>query len=90
MRPSLLSEFWLFLKENKKWWLLPILLVVLLLGALVFLSGTPAEVVAEAQACLKAWGDKKGYVLTTGCDFTKDVPLKNIMALMSLKNTAPS
>jgi Family of unknown function (DUF5989) len=26
-RLSLAAEFWLFLKENKKWWLLPILLV---------------------------------------------------------------
>ena len=51
-----------------------------------FLSGTPAEVIAEAQACLKAWGNDKGYVLTLGCDFTKDVPLENILALMSLKN----
>jgi len=41
-RPSLLSEFWLFLKTNKKWWLLPIVIVTLLLGALIFLSSTPA------------------------------------------------
>ena len=53
-----------------------------------FLTGTPAEVVAEAQGCLKAWGDRKGHVLTLGCDFTKDVPLENIQALMSLKNAA--
>jgi hypothetical protein len=39
-RSSLLSEFWLFLKYNKKWWLLPILIVLLLLGALVLLGGT--------------------------------------------------
>jgi len=42
MRPSLLREFWLFLKQNKKWWLLPIVLVILLLGVLVYLSTTPA------------------------------------------------
>ena len=41
-RQSLVSEFWDFLKHNKKWWLLPILLVVLLLGMLVFLSGSGA------------------------------------------------
>ncbi len=41
-RNSLLSEFWLFLKSNKKWWLLPIVIVTLLLGALVFFSHTPA------------------------------------------------
>jgi hypothetical protein len=27
------SEFWVFLKDNKKWWLLPILLAFLLLLA---------------------------------------------------------
>ena len=41
-RPGLLSEFWSFLRQNKKWWLLPILLVVLVLGALVFLAGSGA------------------------------------------------
>ena len=41
-RQSLVSEFWDFLKHNKKWWLLPIILVVLALGALVFLSGSGA------------------------------------------------
>ena len=39
-RNSLLQEFWGFLKHNKKWWLLPIILVLLTLGVLVFLSGT--------------------------------------------------
>jgi Family of unknown function (DUF5989) len=37
---SLLSEFWSFLAHNKKWWLLPIVIVMLLLGTLFFLSGT--------------------------------------------------
>ncbi len=32
---SLLREFWLFLKEEKKWWLVPLLLVMALIGALV-------------------------------------------------------
>jgi hypothetical protein len=39
-RPSLAAEFWLFLKYNKKWWLLPILIVLLLLGLFVLLGGT--------------------------------------------------
>jgi hypothetical protein len=39
---NLFSEFWAFLKYNKKWWLLPIMVVLLLLGVLVFLAGTPA------------------------------------------------
>ena len=37
---SLLSEFWSFLAHNKKWWLLPIVIVMLLLGTLFVLSGT--------------------------------------------------
>jgi hypothetical protein len=41
-RPGLVSEFWVFLKENKKWWLLPILVVILVLGLLVFLGGSGA------------------------------------------------
>jgi len=39
---GLLREFWFFLRHNKKWWLLPILLAILLLGVLVLLSGTGA------------------------------------------------
>lgn len=41
-RPSLVREFAEFLGQNKKWWLLPILAVMLLLGLLVFLSGSGA------------------------------------------------
>jgi hypothetical protein len=37
---SLIREFWGFLKENKKWWLLPILVILLMVGVLVFLGGT--------------------------------------------------
>jgi len=36
------TEFWVFLKENKKWWLLPILLAFLLMGVLLLASGTGA------------------------------------------------
>lgn len=39
---SLAAEFWMFLKENKKWWLIPILLSIALLGGLVMLSSTGA------------------------------------------------
>lgn len=37
---GLLAEFWQFLKHNKKWWLLPILVALVLLGALVVLSSS--------------------------------------------------
>jgi hypothetical protein len=39
-RGNIATEFLEFLKHNKKWWLLPIILVLLLLGLLVLLSGT--------------------------------------------------
>jgi hypothetical protein len=33
-----LSELWQFLKERKKWWLLPILFFLILLGGLIVLT----------------------------------------------------
>jgi len=41
-RPSLAREFVEFLGANKKWWLAPILLAVLAIGALVVLGGSAA------------------------------------------------
>ena len=38
----MVAEFWDFLKHNKKWWLLPIVIVLLMLGALVMLGSTAA------------------------------------------------
>jgi hypothetical protein len=35
---SFLREFWEFLKVRKKYWLLPILFVLVLFGALIILS----------------------------------------------------
>lgn len=37
-----LRELWGFLNATKKWWLLPIIAVVVLFGLLIFLSGTGA------------------------------------------------
>ena len=39
---SALGELWLFLRDNKKWWLAPIVLSILGLGLLVLLGGTAA------------------------------------------------
>ncbi|MEQ9407343.1 MAG: DUF5989 family protein [Fuerstiella sp.] len=39
---SLMAEFWLFIKEEKKWWLTPIILVLLGVGILVALTSTGA------------------------------------------------
>ncbi|MCJ7545958.1 MAG: DUF5989 family protein [Deltaproteobacteria bacterium] len=35
---SILSEFWDFLKTRKKWWLLPIIVLLVLLSALIVLT----------------------------------------------------
>lgn len=39
---SLVGEFLLFIRENKAWWMIPILAVLGLLGLLVMLSATGA------------------------------------------------
>ena len=41
-RTGLLAEFWDFLRDNKKWWLAPIIISILALGALVMLGGSAA------------------------------------------------
>ena len=38
--PGFFAEFWEFLKHNKKWWLLPILIVLVLVGVLLVLGST--------------------------------------------------
>ncbi|MBM4388625.1 MAG: hypothetical protein FJ088_12860 [Deltaproteobacteria bacterium] len=39
-RPGILREFFLFLMSNKKWWMIPIILVFVMLMGIVFLSST--------------------------------------------------
>ena len=39
-RGGILSELWGFMKQNKKWWLLPLLLTLLIFGVLIFLSSS--------------------------------------------------
>lgn len=36
------AEFWEFLKYNKKWWMTPLILAILVLGVLVAVSATGA------------------------------------------------
>ena len=40
--PGIVSEFWDFLRNNKKWWLTPIILILALFGLLIVLAGTGA------------------------------------------------
>jgi len=41
-RPNLFAEVWGMLRQNKKYWLLPIIIVLVLIGALVILGSTAA------------------------------------------------
>lgn len=35
---AIIGEFWAFLKERKKWWLMPVVVFLVLLGAILVLS----------------------------------------------------
>ncbi len=38
--PGMLHEYWNFLRHSKKWWIIPTVAVLLLLGVLVALSAS--------------------------------------------------
>jgi hypothetical protein len=40
--PGLIAEFWDFLRHNRRWWLAPIIIALLLLSIFVVLTGTVA------------------------------------------------
>ena len=40
-RSGFLREIWGFLRDNKKWWMIPMLAIILILGVLVLVSGSP-------------------------------------------------
>ena len=39
---TFLTDIWLFLKERKKFWLMPVIVILLLLGILIVFGGTSA------------------------------------------------
>jgi hypothetical protein len=39
---SIIKDLWLFLKERKKWWLLPLILVLLIFGLLIVITSGSA------------------------------------------------
>lgn len=41
-RGGLLSDSWHLVRRTKKWWLVPLMLFLLILGGLWLLAGTPA------------------------------------------------
>ena len=42
VRLAIIKELWLYLKIRKKWWLAPIIILLLTLGALIFLTQSSA------------------------------------------------
>ncbi len=41
-KAAIIAQYFEFLRHNKKWWLLPIVLLLVLLGALIVLTQTSA------------------------------------------------
>jgi hypothetical protein len=39
---GVLADLWAFMRETKKWWLAPILVMLLLLGVLIVIGGSGA------------------------------------------------
>jgi hypothetical protein len=39
---ELLKDLWAYLRENKKWWLAPVIFVLLLIGVLLVIGGSSA------------------------------------------------
>ena len=42
MSSSITSELWAYMRERNKWWLLPIIITMLLVGILLILAQTSA------------------------------------------------
>jgi len=38
--PGFLAEFFLYLRQTRKWWLIPIVIILLLASALLFISSS--------------------------------------------------
>jgi hypothetical protein len=54
-RRGIVSELWLFIRENKAWWMTPIIIAVLLLTGLIILGavgGGAAAPIIYNQFCL--------------------------------------
>jgi hypothetical protein len=39
---ELLKDLWAYLRQNKKWWLAPVIFVLLLIGVLLVIGGSSA------------------------------------------------
>ena len=50
-------------------------------NTLTFLNGTPEDIIAEANACIRQAGEHGGYILGSGCAVPRDTPKVNLLAL---------
>ena len=39
-KQSIVKEFFLFIRQEKKWWMIPLVAVLLIFGALIFFAGS--------------------------------------------------
>ncbi|MDI3546566.1 MAG: uroporphyrinogen decarboxylase [Halanaerobiales bacterium] len=46
----------------------------------LLLKGTPEEIKEEAGRCIKIGG--RGYILSPGCELSRDTPYENLKALV--------
>ena len=50
--------------------------------SLLFVEGTPAEVEAEAVNLLRAFRDRRGFILSSGCEIPPEAKPENVAALV--------
>lgn len=39
---GIIAQLWMFMKENKKWWLLPLIVMLILVGVLIIVAESSA------------------------------------------------
>jgi uroporphyrinogen decarboxylase len=50
--------------------------------SLLFVEGSPAEVDTEAVNLLRAFGDRRGFILSSGCEIPPEAKPENVAALV--------
>lgn len=55
--------------------------------SLLFVEGGPAEIAAEAAALLLAFRDRRGFILSSGCEIPPEAKPENITALVRAPGT---
>ena len=53
---SLFAEFWLFVFQNKKWWLAPIIVLLVMMGVVYFASRNIRIVIGTAISMIRSNG----------------------------------